>query len=164
MREDDVETLPFGIRRAMVAERQNVEVVDNKIDNHINSCDSFRKFLIAIVTVALGMFGATLGVLYSGINDIDQRLSLIDGRQQVVLSRVGQVDESFASVRAEITSRITAVAAANSQREATFNERFAQILRELNELQKEFYAYRLKETRSSDFEPSPPGGPTRRNR
>ena len=146
----------------MVTERQNVELVGGRIDNHIASCEGFRKLIIAIVGIAFSMFGATLGVIYNGMNNIESNLSVVDGRQQVVLSRIGQGDAAIAAVRQELSERAKAINENNSRQEAVLNDRISSLVKELNELQRDFYSFKVQAATGRDYEPS--GGPTKRGR
>lgn len=159
---EEAEPLSFKARRTMVVERQNVELIGGRIDNHIASCEGFRKLIIAVVGIAFSMFGATLGVIYNGMNNIESNLAVVDGRQQVVLSRIGQADAGMAAIRQESSERFKSVSDASSHNDAVINDRISSLVKELNELQRDFYSFKVQNSNGRDYEP--PGGPIKRGR
>lgn len=144
--------LPFKARRILVAERLAMDVVSSKIENHITSCEGFRKLLLTAVGVMISIIMVPMGFMLSEIYQIK-------GRQEVVLTRLQTIDTTTASDRQALGERFASVVGANSQRENTFNQRFEQLNKTISDLQTEFHKFELRE-RGIEYEPS--GGPTRR--
>lgn len=149
----------------------NIDVIGSRLDSHVESCEGFRKLVLAaIVGAATSVFGV-VGVVYNNQNnaeekfasetsDLSARISEVRARQDVVLTRLAVIDQTIDSVRKDMTDRFGNVVAANAQRENTFGQRFEQIGKELNELMREFYVHRLQEKGQDEYVPS--SGPQRR--
>lgn len=147
--------LSFAERRQIVADRIGVEVVDAKIENHMSSCEGFRKVVLSAIALVVSIIMVPIGFMLTEIYQIK-------GRQDVVISRLSTIDNTFASERESLSTRLSSIVTANAERERTFNSRFADILESIQSLQRDFHAHELRMNRALSDESST--GPTRRRR
>lgn len=159
------------IRQAVMERHGNVDIIGSRLETHVESCEGFRKLVLACVVGAASLIFGVIGVLYNNqsnsdtreaaaIAELSGRIAEVRARQDVVLSRLAVVDQTFADLRKDVTDRLAGIVAANGRREETFGDRFVQLDQAIKDIAKEFYAHRLRENNSDDYQPS--SGPTKR--
>lgn len=139
-------------REIVVAEKLATDIVASKIDNHISSCESFRKLLLTGVGVIISIVMVPMGFMLTEIYQIK-------GRQEVVLATLVSINNSATAEKESISGRLASIVSANAQREQTIHSRIADLSQQIVDLQKEFHGHELR-TKGVEYEPS--SGPTRR--